>query len=307
MPATQARPHRLLRPALAAGLLLGLAATGCGRRGHESPQGGANIPPSKVRLKRQVDLVPVEHRKLQSYVETVGYLEAEGETEIAAGVAGVGEEVCFREGDLVFQDQTLLVRIDPRRYSALLAQAEANLRRAEVNVRRQEALAEKADASIRDAEQTLELRRTVLENIRKAGRAAKMEERQEAQANVEMTAARVQVAKGDKAVCAAEIDAARKEVEAARALRDLAEHNFKRSQVVAPYSGLINKRLINTRGTYVEEKTVIATMANITRLRLVGYIPEKSEPLARQMLMKEQATRSTFLVGGAFAGPWASL
>src|SRR5262249_24659916 len=183
-------------------------------------------------------------------------------------------------------------------------QAEANLRRAEVNVRRQEALAEKADAAIRDAEQTLELRKTVLENIRKAGRAAKLEERQEAQANVEMTGARVQVAKGDKSVCTAEIEAARKEVEAARALRDLAEHNFKRSQVVAPYSGLINKRLINTRGTYVEEKTVIATMANITRLRLVGFIPEKSEPLARQMLLTKQATRTTFAVRAPFAAPW---
>src|SRR5262249_51019946 len=161
--------------------------------------------------------------------ETVGYLDAEGQTDIAAGVSGVVEEVLFREGDWVIKDETLLVRVEPRKYEALLAQAEAQLKRAEANVKRVEAMAKKNDAAVRDADQTLSLRKTVLENIRRAGRSVKMEERQEAQASVEVAAARLDVSKAEKEVCAADADAARKEVEAALALRDLAKHHLERS------------------------------------------------------------------------------
>src|SRR5262245_62715484 len=105
-------------------LALVVLVTGCGRRGHDG-QGGASVPPSKVRLKRNVELAPVKKQKLTSYVETVGYLDAEGQTDIAAGVSGVVEEVLFREGDWVVKDQTLLIRVEPRKYEALLAQAEA--------------------------------------------------------------------------------------------------------------------------------------------------------------------------------------
>src|SRR4051812_23600739 len=81
---------------------------GCGRRGHDAP-GGASSPPAKARLKRNVELAPVKKERLTSYVETVGYLDAEGQTDIAAGVSGVVEEVLFREGDWVVKDETLLV------------------------------------------------------------------------------------------------------------------------------------------------------------------------------------------------------
>src|SRR5262249_18366042 len=162
-------------------------------------------------------------------------------TEIAAGVSGVVEEVLFREGDWVVKDQTLLVRVEPKKYRALLAQAEANLQRATANVKRMEANIRKCEANIRDAEQSLELKRTVMDNIRRAGRAAKLEERQEAQAMVEVTAARLTVTKTEREACKADLDAALKEVDAATALRDLAAHYLDRSQVRAPYTGQINK------------------------------------------------------------------
>src|SRR4051794_29540986 len=73
----------------------------CGKRGHESPEGGSAVPPSKTRLKRNVELVQAKQEKMHSFVETVGYLDAEGQTSIAAGVPGVVSEVLFREGDWV--------------------------------------------------------------------------------------------------------------------------------------------------------------------------------------------------------------
>lgn len=294
----------LWRVGLGSLLLTLMMSLGCGKRGYEAPQGGANVPPSKVRLKRGVEIFPVKQDRMFSYVETVGYLDAEGQTEIAAGVPGLVVEVLFREGDWVIKDQTVLARIDPPRYKALLAQAEANLQKAEANVDRMEALAKKADAAIRDAQQTLDLRRIVLDNIRRAGRSAKIEERQEAQAMVESTVARLEVAKAEKEVSAAEIAAARKEVQAAQAMLDLARRSFQLSEVRAPYTGQINQRRV-TRGTYLEERTVIGTMADLSKLRLVGYIPERATPMVRQMLEQEGALRAAFLTGAVFGGPWA--
>ncbi len=293
-------------PMVGALCLLGAVLAGCGKHGPAAPQGGANVPPAKARLKRNVELDRARQEKMTSHVETVGYLDAEGQTDIAAGVAGIVEEVNFREGDWVVKDQTLLVRIDPRKYEAMLAQAEANLKRAEAAVKKAEAASRRADAACRDSEQTLEWRRVLLDNIRRVGRAAKKEERQEASANTEMAVARVDVAKSEKEVCVAELEAARKDVDAARALVAVAQHNLDRSRVRAPYTGQINQRKV-TRGSYLEDKSIIATMADLSRLRLVGYIPEKAAPMARHMLAEEVRTRTAFLVGNALAGRWSAL
>src|SRR5439155_15878709 len=89
--------------------------------------GGPTIPPSKVNLKRVVELARAERRALVYSVETVGVLEAEAVTDIAAGVKGVVDEVNFREGDLVDPAKKIpLVRIDEKSYAAALKLAEAN-------------------------------------------------------------------------------------------------------------------------------------------------------------------------------------
>jgi multidrug efflux system membrane fusion protein len=301
-----ARGRAALRPVgalLAAALVAG---AGCGRHGVDAPQGGHSAPPPKSRLKRKVELDRARQEKMTSFVETVGYLDAEGQTDVAAGVAGVVEEVNFRESDWVIKDQTILVRIDPEKYGALLAQAEANLERAKAAVLRAKSALQKCEAACRDTDRTLDLKRVILDNIRRAGRAAKAEERQEASANVEVALARQDVAQADKEVARAELKAAEKDVDAAKAMVAVARHNFRRSEVRAPYTGQINQRKV-TRGTFLEDKSVIATMADVSRLRLVGFIPEKAVPMARQMLVEEQRTRTAFLVGNALAGHWTAL
>ena len=60
-------------------------------------------------------------------------LEAEGQTDIAAGVSGVVDEVFFREGDEV-KPGTLLVTIDQARYQADAELARANAERAKANL-----------------------------------------------------------------------------------------------------------------------------------------------------------------------------
>src|SRR2546430_2305878 len=112
-----------------AGLALVLAASGCGRHGKAAPVGGSDLTPSQVKLKRSVELARAEQRPIQIVVETVGYLEAEGQTEIAAGVTGLVDEVLFREGQVVDRN-TILVKVDQKRYLAAAEVTRANERRA---------------------------------------------------------------------------------------------------------------------------------------------------------------------------------
>jgi RND family efflux transporter MFP subunit len=269
---TTLSPARPFRRRTAAGLALltaGLVATGCGRHGVQAPAGGSSVPPSKVNLRRTVELARAEQRPLVYYVETVGVLEAEGVTEIAAGVRGVVDEVNFREGDLV--DPKLdkpLVKIDQRSYQAALNTAEANERRADANV---------------------SMSRDRLTRTQQSGLAISAQERREAALNLSIAEA---------------------ELQAAKAALDLARHNFQRAQVRPPYKGRINKRMV-TPGTYLEDKTVIATMADLSSVRLVGYVPETATPVVRELMEAQEArvrvNRVALPVGGFLAGPWAGV
>jgi RND family efflux transporter MFP subunit len=218
------------------------------------------VKPSQVKLKRNVELAQARQQRLDYSVKTVGYLQAEGETNIAAGVTGVVDEVLFREGQWVPRG-AILVKVDQRRYLAAVELARANWKRAEEN----RELAEK------------------LEGIaKKSGTAISAEEHTKA-----LQALRVALA----------------ELSAAQAALDLAENNLYRSQVRAPYAGQMNQRMV-TRGTYLEEKTVIGTIADLSRLRLVGSVPEKAGPMVRELKNQREAVRiaSETLHAGSLLG-----
>src|SRR5262245_21735773 len=78
----------------------------------------------------------------------------------------------------------------------------------------------------------------------------------------------------DQLVSAEELNRSRGEAErlraataAAKAGRDLAQENLRRSDVRAPRAGVINTRSVET-GQYVKEGDVLATLADTSRLRL---------------------------------------
>jgi RND family efflux transporter MFP subunit len=244
--------------------LMAAAAAGCSRHSTAAPAGGSSLPPSKVNLKRNVDLARAEQRPLVYFVETVGVLEAEGMTDLAAGVKGVVDEVNFREGDLVDPKQKEpLVRIDQASYRAALDTAVANEKRAVAS---------------------LGVARDRMQRAHQAGAATSEAERREAELNLSIAEA---------------------ELQAARAALDLAKHNFERSQVRPPYKGRINKRMV-TPGCYLEDKTVIATMADLSHIRLVGYVPESAVVIVRELMGKQeprvQANKVALPVGAWLAG-----
>lgn len=236
-----------------------MLAAGCGKHGKSAPVGGSDIPPSQVKLSRNVELGYVEQRPLEYYVDTVGYLEAEGQTEIAAGVTGIVDEVLFREGHYV-DANTILVKVDQKRFVAAAEIARANEQRADENVKlkkdqHERALLARAGTSDEERERLLR-----------------------------------------------EYGLARADLLAAKAAKTLAEHNLYRSQVRAPYKGQINQRRV-TAGTYLEEKTVIATMADLSHLRLSGWIPERAAPTVRDLMASQDPVRITRLTGACFANP----
>jgi multidrug efflux system membrane fusion protein len=266
----------MYRPALVPPWLSGLAAlsllvaaAGCGKHGKAAPVGGSDVPPSKVNLKRNVELTHAEQRPLVYYVDTVGVLEAEGQTEIAAGVNGVVDEVLFREGDEVTADK-VLIKIDQKRYVSQARVAEANVQRAEA---------------------TLSLAKDLARRTQIAGQGASVEE---------------------KAKSVLALNVAEAELESARATLELARHYLARSQVRAPYSGRINQRKV-TPGTYVEEKTPVAMIADLSRLRLVGWVPETAAPVVRELMAQLQprlkTAQLTLPLGGFLSGPlpWAGV
>ena len=248
---------RLLRVALLPFALL--LAAGCGRHGVAAPTGGSEVPPSQVKLARHVLIAPVELKDLTYTANTVGTLEPERQTSIAAGIAGVVDDVAFREGD-VWTDEDLenpdkfLVKIDQVKYRAALDLAVANENRAQENLKRSDAKL----SLVRD----------------QSDRAARLSERQAiSQEEVTRWAQELKVAAADRA-------AAEAEQSVAHASRELAERDLEKSKVRPPYKGQINQRRV-ARGDYVKDETVIATIADIDNLRLVTWIPEMVAPGVR--------------------------
>src|SRR5262249_17675879 len=160
------------------------------------------------------------------------------------GVAGIVDEVLFREGDEVDPAQKKpLVKIDQRRYLAALTVAESN---------------EKEAAAILNAARDGYRRAT------ESGSAVAARPRKQA----------------PEAMSAADA-----KLQAARGALDLARHNHARSLVMPPFKGRINTRTV-TPGSYVEEKTIIATLADLSRIRLMGAVPETAAPLVRDRMAR---------------------
>ena len=229
-----------------------LCIAGCFRHGVPAPQGGSDVPPSKVKLTRHVMIAPVKVQDIVYTVNTVGTLEPEQLTSIAAGVPGIVDMVLFKEGKVVDpadadESNSVLVKIDQKKFQKAKELAEANVRRAEANIQRMDA--------------KLELARDM------AGRAGRLSERQAiSQEEVIRWSQELKVAEAERAAALAEL-------EVARSARELADRDLEKSIVRPPYKGQINQRRV-AEGDYVKDETIIATIADVSRLRLATWIPE---------------------------------
>jgi RND family efflux transporter MFP subunit len=106
-----------------------VAVVGCGQGNHQGPP--PPPPPPEVQV------ATPETREVIDYEDFPGRTEALRSVDLRARATGYLEEINFKEGSLVDQDQVLF-RIDPRQYQAELNRADANLVQAQAHLNRLE-------------------------------------------------------------------------------------------------------------------------------------------------------------------------
>jgi membrane fusion protein (multidrug efflux system) len=105
-------------------LSVALGAAGC------KPKGGAGGPPGGGMPPVQVGVVDARVQPVTESLSLVGSITPNEMVEIKAETDGIVQEINFREGERIEQGR-LLVKLDDTKSSAVLAQAEANLKLSE--------------------------------------------------------------------------------------------------------------------------------------------------------------------------------
>lgn len=234
------RTHHLFPLSLAAMLVaacLVTLAAGCrgesgGANAAASPGKATAAHPAARRI--PVEIAPATIRSIQYTIEAVGSLQASQIVRIPARVAGVLEDVQFREGTRVTPDMTL-AKVDTERYRLAADRAEASLRQAE--------------ARVREISAGLDKRKAL--RAKDAG----------------------WVTEDELNTWSSQLDQTQAAVGAARAAFDLARKDLADSAVHVESSGIIDQRLADT-GQYVIAGAAIATMVDLSKLKLAFKVAE---------------------------------
>jgi RND family efflux transporter MFP subunit len=241
--------------------------TGCSRQEH-------------VQAKRDsdpiaVNVVPVEVRKVQRLLESVGTMFPYDESIISAEIDGRVDGIMVDLGDHVANGQ-VMVHIADEEYRYLLAQQEAQLKQAmerlgltketdKIADVRQAPGPRQAQADLFDAEQ----RYKRLKQLAEAGvmSAADLDQAQARFAAMQ-------------AAYETSINTARnliQTVEQFRAQLDLQRKKLRDAAVHAPFEGFVKERLV-TPGQYVRANTPLITLVKIDPIRLRLEVPERMAP-----------------------------
>jgi RND family efflux transporter MFP subunit len=221
----------------------------------------------------QADLVTVGYRTWPQLVRCQGSLVADDSAVVGARVAGLVSETLVDVGDQV-EAGTKLVSLDAREFTLQLAAAEAALLQARAAVglqpgdpvaklnplnappvREARALLEEADSRLQRWQQ---LRGT---------NAVAEEELQALQALHKVADARYSSAINGVNSNIAQIAVRSAEV-------DLARQRLTDAEIVAPFAGYIQQRLV-APGTYVQIGTPLVTLVRVDTLRFRGTLPER--------------------------------
>jgi len=86
--------------------------------------------------------------------------------------------------------------------------------------------------------------------------------------------------RGTKTIAQSELDRAQSNWQQAVAERDLAEVELQRTEIRAPFDGILGARLVSP-GARVDRETELVSIQSVDRLRLIFAVPEIALPLAR--------------------------
>ncbi|MBI3097009.1 MAG: efflux RND transporter periplasmic adaptor subunit [Planctomycetes bacterium] len=193
---------------------------------------------AKSAQKLKVTTSAVESRLIEYAVEAVGSIEPLEEVSVPARVSGTLDSVRFAEGDTV-TEETILAEIDVEKYSLGVSRAQADYDRALSQCK----LAE-----------TLYANRL---QLYEEGRRQKKE----------------WVTEEQMAGWRADVEKAKADAERARVDLELARRNLRDAVVRPPMPGVIHRKQVS-KGEYVKPETVVATMLNVSTLRVRFMVNE---------------------------------
>jgi RND family efflux transporter MFP subunit len=227
-------------------------------------------PDSKVADSRpHAELVRPRRLTVARHVQTNATLEAFEQTDLFAKVSGYLSDVRVDIGDHVKAGQVLSV-IDVPEMGQELAEARAQLesKQKALETALREVEHHKADVTLQDA--TLKRQQVLFE-----GRAITDQTLDEVRAKTRIAQADLGVAEANRAFAAAQVNLAAATVEKIKALLGYA-------QVVAPFDGVVARRLVN-RGDLVQaatstRTTPLFTVQRIDTMRVFCDVPEDDVP-----------------------------
>lgn len=225
-----------------------------------------------------VNVVPVEVRKAQRVVESVGTMFPYDESIISAEIDGRVDDIKVDLGDRVAAGQ-VMVHIADEEYRYRLAEQQAQLRQAmerlglknendKIADVRQAPGPRQAQAELFDAEQRYKrLKQLVEQGVMSAA------DLDQAQARYTATQAAYETS----------LNTARnliQTVEQFKAQLDLQRKKLRDAEVHAPFPGYVKERLVNP-GQYVRINTPLITLVKIDPIRLRLEVPERMAPWVR--------------------------
>jgi multidrug efflux pump subunit AcrA (membrane-fusion protein) len=216
--------------------------------------------------------VPDGQAQSPTTIATAATIEAFFTTDLYAKNAGYVSQINNDIGDHVKEKQVLATIYDP--------ELEAQYEKAQAIVEQTKATLDVAEHELARMEADLALQRVTLDRLKIlfAGRAATAQTLDEAQANENVSSAKVETWKAKIRLAEADLQAAKAE---ANRLRTLLDYN----KIIAPFDGVVTRRLINP-GDLVQaatstRTTPLFTCQKIDVVRVFAFVPESSASAVR--------------------------
>ena len=264
-------------------LALTVAATGCEKMpsGQAAGPGGGRGAGRGGRGGQTVatQTTPVQRMSVQREVDLSGTLLSPDQAKISSEVAGIVREVRIQLGTEV-KAGDVLVRLEPRELQFALERAESALRQVEAQLgidRSQDKQPPPDDqiASVRQAMANRDDARAAFERAQQLnGRGLLTRaDRDTAETRLKVTDANYQAALDT-------VHSLKASLQDRRASHELAQKKLADAVIKAPVAGSISERLVQP-GEFIRENTPVATIVQMTPLKLKTAIQEKHASLIR--------------------------
>jgi RND family efflux transporter MFP subunit len=222
---------------------------------------------------------PVQHMSVQRAVDLSGTLLSPDQAKISSEVAGIVREVRIQLGSEV-KAGDVLVRLEPRELQYALERAESALRQveAQLGIDRSQDKQPPPDEQIASVQQAMANRddaRAAFERAQQLNGRGLL-----TRADRDTAETRLKVTEANHQAALDTVHSLKASLQDRRASHELAQKKLADAVIKAPVSGSISERLVQP-GEFIRENTPVATIVQMTPLKLKTAIQEKHASLIR--------------------------